>query len=89
MKRILFAFLLLAQLGFAGDPHKGQIFYQYVVSPITDVRGDTFTKTHTKAEWETLMRQEGKAFLSTYKIPQGTLDAEALEHLRAFFVHYA
>ena len=89
MKKITLAFLCLVQLAVAGDPHKGQIFYRYVVSPITDVRGDTFTKTHTKAEWEMLMSKEGKGFLSTYKVPQGTLDAEALEHLKAFFIHYA
>ena len=89
MKTCALLFLLLGQLAFAGDPHRGQIFYRYVVAPITETRGDAFTKTHTKAEWEKLMHAEGELFLKTYHIPQGTLDSEALGHLKAFFIHYA
>lgn len=79
-----------------GDVDKGQTYFQYIINPIIDIKGDKFTKKHTKKEWEKLFSNNAKEFKEKY----GSLNEEfnsflktskfekIASDLEAFFIYY-
>ena len=89
MKIIVMLFVFTLHVALAGDIYKGQTLYKYILFPLTDIRGDAFTKIHTKAQWESLMAKNAQLFIKTYNIPKDALENSELEDVKAFLIHYA
>ncbi len=80
-----------------GSQTKGMVYYKYLMKEPLDMRGDTFSKQYTSAEWLTLFDQNATLFKKKFSGINPQLDAlfrsskfvEIMPHLKAFVVYYA
>lgn len=94
MKKILFVAILLIQVVYSGefyigDPYKGQIYYKFFIAPQIGVNGAVSAKQFTKHEWREKFENSGKLFFEELNISKEGIDNQMLEHLEAFYIHYA
>lgn len=98
-KKILALFLMPLFL-FAyseGNVDKGHTYYRYIIGPMIGIRGDIFTKEHTKKEWEKLFLNNAQGFKENYATINKDIKAFVLTakfekivpHLKAFSIYYA
>lgn len=95
MKKIVLMAIFITQVIYAssflysGDPYKGQVYYRFFIAPQVGVNGAVFTKQFTQQQWKDMMSDGAKKFFSELNIVKNGLDDEILQHLEAFFIHYA
>lgn len=100
MIKKLLALLIVPMFLFAfseGDVDKGHTYYKFIINPLTGIRGDIFTKEHTKKEWEVLFSNKAKGFKEKYSSQNlefkeflSTPKFEKIApHLEAFAIYYA
>lgn len=96
----MFLLFLIPICAFAfnqGDVDKGHTYYKFVINPFTGIRGDVFTKEHTKKEWEALFFNNAQGFKNKYSSINNEfkefLSSAKFEkiapHLEAFAIYYA
>ncbi len=62
---IIFPIFLFASTPL-GDVDKGHTYFQYIINPMINIRGDKFTIKHTQKEWKKLFLNEAKEFKINY-----------------------
>lgn len=93
---LFFSIFLFAQTP-KGDLDKGHTYYQFIIYPMINIKGNEFTIKHTKEQWEKLFLNDAKEFKEKYS----SLSSEFRDFLlskkfkkisldlKAFFIYYA
>mgnify|MGYP001593328137 CR=1 FL=1 len=98
IKKLLLLLLLSTYLfSSEGNSQKGLTYYRFVVLPITDIKGTTFTKKHTVKEWKELFLNNAEGFKEKYSsineefgtFLNGKKFKKIAPDLEAFFIAYA
>lgn len=68
IKKIVILLLLLNIFSYAseGNFDKGLTYYKFIILPLTNIKGSTFTKNHTANEWKELFKNDAVGFKKKY-----------------------